>query len=77
MVADNFSAGKAGAWPVSYSWILAGFHHVCGGQLGFLVRDVLENIESYDAAVTRFSEVPLMAPSYIILAGAAEGEGVW
>jgi len=38
------------------------------------MRDMLTNAKSYDEAVKYFSEIPLLAPCYYILAGPKSGQ---
>jgi len=40
-----------------------------------LVRDVMENADSYDEAIRRLSTTPLMAPVYYIVGGNSSGQG--
>jgi len=41
----------------------------------FLIRDTLQNIDSFEPAVTQLATVSLSAPIYIIVAGTKPGEG--
>lgn len=47
-----------------------------GWPVGFLVRNVLETESSYEGALRRLREAPLMAPTYMIVAGVHPGEGI-
>jgi len=40
-----------------------------------LVREVMENLDSYDEAVSKLSNTPLMAPVYYIVGGNSSGQG--
>ena len=46
-------------------------------QIGFLIRDTLSTSSTYEQAIAVLQDAPLMAPTYITIAGVQPGEAIW
>ncbi|KAL6055100.1 MFS domain-containing protein [Balamuthia mandrillaris] len=62
--------------PAAYGLVQNVWNLVKGGKsLSFLVREALETRSTYNEALDFVKKTPLVAPSYIIIAGTCENEG--
>jgi len=57
-------------WENLLEWMIEG-----GQSYSFLLRDILENTETYGEALHQLETTPLISPSYFIIAGTEAGQG--
>jgi len=45
-------------------------------SIEFLIRDILENVSSYENAVKKLANTSIISPCYLVITGPKQGEGV-
>ncbi|CAF3459527.1 unnamed protein product [Rotaria socialis] len=56
----------------SLTFLCMCFYFSSGWPIGFLVREILESIDTYDLAVEQLAQTPIIAPCYFTICGTSQ-----